>query len=155
MMKAVDTLEKTAKSGMIRLDEEAGGESKLQTIAKIDRTKYSGISDKIRRAVVVLTDNQKNHIIKRRGQEFFDKYSPWFKEIVEDPDFVFKDKAHKRTAIASKTIALDGKNINLIIRLAVEGDKPDLENSIITAIVENEKRYKQRLRNNIPLYKKG
>ena len=30
----------------------------------------------------------------------------------------------------------------------------ELENSIITAIKESDKRYRQRLRNNIPLYKK-
>lgn len=126
----------------------------MQTIGKIDKGKYIGISKHIRSDIVVLTDNQREHIIKRRGKQFFDLYSPFFREIAEDPDFVFADRAHEHTAIASKTVSLDGKNIHLIIRLAVEGEKEDLENSIITVIVENDRRYQQRLRNNIPLYKK-
>ena len=49
---------------------------------------------------------------------------------------------------------MDGKNINLVVRLAAAGDTEGLESSIITAIVENDRRYRQRLRNNIPLYKR-
>ena len=126
----------------------------MQTIGKIDKKKYIGISKHIRSGIVVLTDNQREHIIKRRGKPFFDLYSPFFGEIAEDPDFVFEDKAHDNTAIASKTISLDGKNIHLVIRLAVEGEEEGLENSIITVIMENDRRYQQRLRNNTPLYKR-
>lgn len=93
------------------------------------------------------------HIIQRRGQDFFDKYKEFFKEIAENPDYIFRDKAHPNTAIACKTISLEGKNVHLVIRLAVEGDDPGRENSIITALVENDKRYAQRIRNNQPLYK--
>lgn len=126
----------------------------MQRIGKIDREKYKGVSFEIRSEIVILTEKQKNHIIKRRGQGFFDQYSPTFQEIVEDPDFIFEDKTHERTAIASKTVSFEGKNINLVIRLALEDDEEGLENSIITAIVESDKRYAQRKRNNIALYKK-
>ena len=51
-------------------------------------------------------------------------------------------------------IISDGTNIHLVIRLALVEDEDGMENSIITAIVEGEKRYRQRLRNKIPLYKK-
>ena len=56
--------------------------------------------------------------------------------------------------MVAKTLEMDGTNIHLVIRLAVETDEEGMENSIITAIVENEKRYNQRLRNNTPLYKR-
>ena len=56
--------------------------------------------------------------------------------------------------IASKTVSLERRNIHLVIRLAVENDEQGLENSIITAMVENERRYRQRLRNHPALYKK-
>ena len=107
-----------------------------------------------RSGVVVLTDNQREHIIARRGQLFYDCYSPFFREAAEDPDYIFRDKAHENTAIASKTISSGGKHINLVIRLAVAGDREGLENSIITAIIENDRRYRQRLKNNFALYKK-
>lgn len=126
----------------------------MQTIGKLDKKKYCGVSSEIRSDKVILTDHQKEHIINRRGRDFFDRYSPFFQEIAEDPDYIFKDKAHHHTAIASKTISLDGRNINLVIRLAVAGDDAGLENSIITAIAENERRYQQRLRNNLALYKR-
>lgn len=126
----------------------------MEQIAWIDRKKYSVICSCIRSSAVVLTENQREHIIKRRGKEFFDRYSPFFREIAEDPDYIFEDKGHEHTAIASKTIVADGKHINLVIRLALEGDETELENSIITAILESNKRYRQRLRNNIALYKK-
>lgn len=127
----------------------------VQHIADIDIEKYAAISeDEIRSRTVVLTDNQKQHIIDRRGWEFFEKYAPFFPAIAEDPDYIFKDPHHINTAIVSKTLSVNGKNINLVIKLAVAGDDSTLENSIITAIVENTKRYAQRLRNNTPLYKR-
>ena len=126
----------------------------MERIAYIDIQKYAGVSGMIRTGTVVLTNRQKQHIISRRGQDFFDKYGGFFREVAEDPDYIFKDKAHDNTAIASKTISLDGGHVNLVIRLAVEGDEKGLENFIITAIAENDKRYRQRLRNNVPLYRR-
>lgn len=138
------------------MEKMSGGVVGVQTVGKIDISKYSlAASQPIRTETVVLTDHQREHIIKRRGQDFFDKYSPYFKEIAENPDYIFKDNSHDNTAIACKTITEGGKNVHLVIRLAVVGDDPGLENSIITAIIEGDKRYRQRLRNNIPLYKKG
>ena len=126
----------------------------MERIGYIDVRKYQGVSPCIRSGVVVLTDNQREHIIARRGQLFYDCYSPFFREAAEDPDYIFRDKAHENTAIASKTISSGGKHINLVIRLAVAGDREGLENSIITAIIENDRRYRQRLKNNFALYKK-
>jgi len=126
----------------------------VQVLGKIDRNQYRSISPEIRRDIVVLTEKQKQHIIARRGEEFFDQYSPYFQEIFENPDFIFEDRAHVRTAIASKTLLIDGTHINLVIRLALQDDEEQLENSIITAIVENDKRYRQRIRNNLAIYKR-
>lgn len=127
----------------------------MWTIGKIDIEKYRVISNAIRTDTLVLTDKQRQHIISRRGQAFFDRCSPYFQEIAEDPDYIFADTAHENTAIASKTLRINGETVNLVIRLAVETDEEGLLNSIITAIAEGEKRYQQRLRNNFPLYKKG
>ncbi|HIT85918.1 MAG TPA: hypothetical protein IAA60_08480 [Candidatus Ornithomonoglobus intestinigallinarum] len=102
---------------------------------------------------VVLTENRIHHIIERRGLEFYNKYKPEFKNIIENPDYIFKDiKAD--TVLASKSVDSDGKNVNIVLRLAVEGDDPCYKNSIITAIKENEKRFLQRLRNGVILYKR-
>ena len=122
-------------------------------IAKLDVQRYSCVAEHIRSSDVILTEKQKEHIIERRGKEFYDKYSPYFKEIIENPDYIFKDKKFENTAIASKTISLNSKNISVVVRIAVEGDEPWRKSSGITVMCENEKRYKQRVRNNIILYK--
>ncbi len=123
-------------------------------IAKLDAQRYSCVAENIRSGDVILTENRKEHIIERRGKEFYDIYSPYFKEIIENPDYIFKDKKFENTAIASKTISLNSKNISIVVRIAVEGDEPGLKNSVITVMCENEKRYRQRVRNNIILYKR-
>lgn len=123
-------------------------------IAKLDVQRYSCVAEHIRSSDVILTEKQKEHIIERRGKEFYDKYSPYFKEIIENPDYIFKDKKYENTAIASKTISLNSKNISVVVRIAVEGDEPWRKSSVITVMRENEKRYRQRVRNNIILYKR-
>ena len=121
-------------------------------IAKLDVQRYSCVAEHIRSSDVILTEKQKEHIIERRGKEFYDKYSPYFKEIIENPDYIFKDKKFENTAIASKTISLNSKNISVVVRIAVEGDEPWRKSSVITVMCENEKRYRQRVRNNIKYY---
>ena len=123
-------------------------------IAKLDVQRYSCVAEHIRSSDVILTEKQKEHIIERRGKEFYDKYSPYFKEIIENPDYIFKDKKYENTAIASKTISLNSKNISVVVRIAVEGDEPWRKSSVIIVMCENEKRYRQRVRNNIILYKR-
>lgn len=123
-------------------------------IAKLDAQRYSCVAKHIRSSYVILTEKQKEHIIERRGKEFYDKYSPYFKEIIENPDYIFKDKKFENTAIASKTVSLNSKNISVVVRIAVEGDEPWRKSSVITVMCENAKRYRQRVRNNIILYKR-
>ena len=147
-------VENAADSATMKEKMSKGGVN-VQTIGKIDIHKYETAADGvIRSEKLVLTENQKEHIIKRRGQEFYDKFSRYFADIAIDPDYIFEDEAHKNTALASKTITSEGKNVHLVIKLALVGDEEGIENSIITAIVEGDKRYQQRLRNKKPLYKK-
>jgi len=133
---------------------EANEERVVQHIARIDLTKYRAVSADVTTDRLVLTENQRKHIIDRRGAAFFEAFFPYFQEIAENPDYIFCDRRHENTAIASKTLELNGRHVNLVIRLAVASDDGK-ENSIITAIAENDKRYAQRLRNNEPLYKRA
>lgn len=127
----------------------------MHIIGRIDIEKYQGVTEKrIITDQVVLTDNRIQHIIERRGQEFYDEYKDRFADIVENPDYVFNDK-NKNTAIAAKTFSYNSKTVNVVIKIVVEGDNPEYKNSIITAIIENDKRFAQRLRNNNPIYRCG
>ena len=125
----------------------------MHYIGRINKNFFQGITkNKIITDEVIITDNRIQHIIERRGKDFYEQYSMYFSDIIENPDYIFKDKA-ENTAIVSKTIVHNGDNINLIIRIIVEGENEKFKNSIITAIKENDKRFKQRLRNNNPIYK--
>lgn len=128
-------------------------EKDIVSVTQIDKERYRQISENILSDEVVLTPKCKEHIIARRGKEFFDKYSPHFKEIIDNPDFIFKD-SKLATALVARKFVEDGKYINIVLRLVVQGDNPEYKNSIITAIGENEKRFEQRLRNSEYIYKK-
>ena len=126
----------------------------VHRVGKIDLEMYAEVATgSIMTDEVIITDNRIEHIIERRGERFYNTVKEYFSEIVSDPDYIFKDD-RKNTAIASKSYVYNEKTINIVLRLAVEGDDPSYKNSIITAIGENERRFAQRLRNNNPVYKK-
>ncbi|MBQ7864049.1 MAG: hypothetical protein IJ420_03800 [Lachnospiraceae bacterium] len=121
-------------------------------VGKLNREIFRCISEDIHTDEVIITENQVNHIIERRGEEFYIKYFSIFKTIIEEPDYIFRD--NENTALVCKRIEEDGKVINLVVRLVLPMDEPEYKNSIITAIYESEKRFQQRLRNNVALYKR-
>ncbi|HIR76932.1 MAG TPA: hypothetical protein IAB97_08515 [Candidatus Choladousia intestinipullorum] len=94
----------------------------VHIVGRIDREIYKCITEDIVTDEVIITDERIEHIIDRRGKEFYEKYGDKF--------------------------------INIALRLVVSTDNPEYKNSIITAIGESMKRFRQRLRNNEPFYKK-
>ena len=94
----------------------------MRFIGKIDIELYSRCAcSRIITDEVVLTPNRAQHIIERRGQEFYDRYCDLFGVIVSDPDYVFQD-SKKNTALVSKMFVENGEAVNIVLRLAVEGD---------------------------------
>lgn len=153
-MRVWGSLTKDGSGGMINKAKSATEVQDVHYIGKIDRNIYQrAATGKVLSDDVVITDNRIQHIIERRGQEFYDKYKNVFAEIISDPDYIFKDKM-LNTAIAAKTFIEDDMSINIVVRLIVEGENISYKNSIITAIKESDKRFKQRLRNNTLLYRK-
>lgn len=150
----ITVIDKSGNSGIIKENPQGSVKTELHSIGIIDIDKYKNVTDKkIITNEVIITDNRIEHIIQRRGQSFYDEYHEYFGQIVKDPDYIFKD-IKEDTAIVSKSFLHKGKVINLVLRLTVEGDDPTFKNSIITAIGESDKRFAQRLRNNVPIYKK-
>ncbi len=132
--------------GMVKKD--------VHNVGIIDIDKYKDVTNKkILSDEVIITNNRIDHIIERRGQQFYDEFHDYFAEIVKDPDYIFKDN-NVDTAIVSKTFVHKRKTVNIVLKLVVESENPNYKNSIITAIGENEKRFAQRLRNSTLVYKK-
>ena len=124
----------------------------MHFLGKIDRELYKCITDKISTDKVILTNERIKHIISRRGQNFYNRYKKEFIFILQNPDYIFYDKIN--TALVCKRLSIENKYINIVIRFAVSTESSTYKNSIITVIEESEKRFQQRLRNHIPLYKK-
>lgn len=119
----------------------------VHSICKIDLDLYKSIARDIITDEVIITDERIQHIIDRRGQEFYNRYGDKFMEILQDPDYIFEDK--QNTALVCKQFLVDDKYVNLALRLVVSTDNPKYKNSIITAVGESSKRFQQRLRNNV------
>ena len=126
--------------------------NKVHFIGKINRDIYQCVDVDLVTDEVIITNKQIQHIMDRRGKEFYDCYGNKFLQILKDPDYIFKDREH--TALVCKAFMKKSKYINLVLRLVVSSDDPQYKNSIITAIGESKKRFEQRLRNHDVLYKK-
>ena len=126
----------------------------MQYIGKINTEYFKKISDNIYHEVI-LTDKQREHIIKRYP-EVLEKYEKYFTEIIEYPDYILKDKTRDYTALLLKTIEKSETRgtVNLVIRLAVEGDNLGNKNSIITCIPIGENGLKTYKKNGDIIWKK-
>ena len=119
----------------------------MHIVGKINREIYKCITDDIVTDEVIITDERIHRIIDRRGKEFYEKYGDKFISILQEPDFIFKDK--ENTALVCKEFEINNKYVNLVLRLVVSTDNPEYKNSIITAVGESMKRFEQRLRNKL------
>lgn len=150
---AAQTLTTVGDSGIIKGNDNRTAVDDLHYIGKIDLNIFKCVTEDITTDEVIITDERMEHIIDRRGQEFYDKYHRLFGTILSDPDYIFKDDS-PNTAIVCKQFVEHEKTVNIVLRLAVEGDNPNYKNSILTVIGENNRRFEQRLRNNNPIYVK-
>ena len=129
---------------------------KSQYIGKIDIKLFYNISNKILTDEVILTKKQKEHMEKRHPG-ILQRYEKYFIEIIEKPDYILKDNIRENTALILKTIYDQvGKilgTVNLVLRLAVEGDSEENKNSIITCIPIGKNRLKSYKNNGKIVYK--
>lgn len=88
--------------------------SDVHTVGKIDQGRYSSIEKNIRTEEVIITDERIQHIRKRRGDAFYEKYNGMFAEILQDPDYIFKE-TREHTALVCKKMIQDKKYVNLAL----------------------------------------
>ena len=131
----------------------------MQYIGRININLFEEISKNILTDEVVLTEKQREHI-KQRHPEILEKYEKYFTEIIEEPDYILKDNTRENTALILKTIEEKNRSeqvigsVNLVLRLAVEGDDINNKNSIITCIPIGKGRLKSYKNNGKIIYSK-
>ena len=128
------------------------GDKPLQYIGKIDKDKFKLISNDITTSEVILTDKQVEHI-KNRHPNDYEQYFKYFKDIVENPDYIIRDEK-PNTGFLLKEFIEENTRFQLILRLHTSEDNPKYKNSIITFLKVSEKKYKQYLRNKEIVWKK-
>ena len=112
----------------------------VQFIGKLDREKFKAITDDITTDEVILTSKQVVHI-KERHPNDYEEYFGYFKEIVENPDYIIRDKQPNTTFILKEIVEKD-KRFQLILRLHTSEDNEEYKNSIITFFNISENKYK-------------
>ncbi|MCM1544338.1 MAG: hypothetical protein NC110_03470 [Ruminococcus sp.] len=91
--------------------------------------------------------------MKERHPNDYEFYSKCLTDAIEEPDYILEDNL-PNTAFILKSIGIEDKNAQLILRLVTSYDSPELKNSIITFLVVSDKKWNKYLRNKKVLYKK-
>lgn len=126
-------------------------EEKLQAyiIGKIDKNRYKDITNNITTKDVVLLPKQIEHI-KERHKGVYDKYKNEITNILNNPDYIFKDPKHENTALLIKKYK---NNIEIVLKLNTD-TKNNFKNSIITMWEIKDKRLERYKETHKIIYKK-
>ena len=112
---------------------------------------YNRVVPVIKTCHVIITDKQLIHI-RERHPDISETVMERLAEIIQEPDYIIAtEKLY--TANVLKRIEYNGKSYQLVLRIYTDGDPDGFQNSIITFMSVNEKRYQQYLRNRRILYK--
>ena len=113
---------------------------------------YNRVVPVIKTCHVIITDKQLIHI-RERHPDISETVMERLAEIIQEPDYIIAtEKLY--TANVLKRIECNGKSYQLVLRIYTDGDPDGFQNSIITFMSVNEKRYQQYLRNCRILYKR-
>ena len=123
----------------------------MHIIGKINVEKYKCVADDIITDEVIITDKQIQHI-KDRHPNDYERFYTYFKEIIEDPDYIIEANK-KYTALLLKEITENTTQFKTVLRLATSNDDPEFKNSIITFMKINDKEWNRLLKNKKILYK--
>lgn len=99
---------------------------------------------------VIITEEQLLHI-RERHPEAYEDVKRYVKDILDDPDYIFRDK-HPNTGLIIKKI--EEENSLLVLKVTTADDKKEYKNSIITSWKITEKRLNNYLRNKEIIYKR-
>ena len=101
---------------------------------------------------VIITDKQLEHICERHP-DISATVMEQLTEIIHAPDYIIETDM-PYTANILKHLEINGKGYQLVLRIRTDADPEDFQNSVITFMSVNEKRYRQYLRNRKILYKR-
>lgn len=124
----------------------------IYSLGTLDWNIYDKISSDHITDEVIITEEQVNHIRERHPEAYMDTIH-YVKEILDSPDYVFRDK-RPNTGLVVKRIRNNKENVLLVLKIVTSVDEKNYKNSIITSWKVTEKRLNNYLRNKEIVYKK-
>lgn len=124
----------------------------MSFICNLDLNIYKVITTSIVTTQVIITDRQLEHI-RERHPDISESVIEQLEKIISSPDYIIETDMPS-TANILKHLEINGKGYQLILRIKTDSDPVEFQNSIITLMSVNEKRYRQYLRNRKILYKR-
>ena len=124
----------------------------MNFICDLDPSIYKVITTLITTTQVIITDRQLEHI-RERHPDISETVMEQLEKIISSPDYIIETDM-PNTANILKHLEINGKGYQLILRIKTDSDPAEFQNSIITLMSVNEKRYRQYLRNRRILYKR-
>ena len=143
---------KQSEHAILETSNKIGVNPDVNFICDLDPNIYNTVSSEVTTSHVIITDKQLEHI-RERHPDISETVMEQLEQIIRFPDYIIEtDKPN--TANILKHLEINGKGYQLILRIRTNKDPQDFQNSIITFMSVNEKRYQQYLRNRKILYKR-
>mgnify|MGYP003544768900 FL=1 len=144
------------KSNQVRIGDGVIANEKnvvIHSLGTLDWNIYDCISNNHIADEVIITEEQMMHIRERHPEAYIDTMH-YVREILDDPDYIFRDN-HPNTGLVVKKIQNDEKSSLLALKIITSDDNKDYKNSVITSWKITEKRLNNYLRNKDVIYKKA
>ena len=126
--------------------------SGIHSLGKLNFEIYSCITTDFITDEVIITEEQLSHIREKHPEAYQDTLL-YVKDVLDDPDYIFKDKK-ENSGIVVKKIINEEEHSLLVIKIITSKDNKDYKNSVITGWKITEKRLNNYIRNKNIIYKK-
>lgn len=141
-----------AASAILDTSNKIGVNPDVNYICDLNPEIYKAAVSTITTRHVIITDKQLDHI-RERHPDISATVMEQLTEIIHTPDYIIETDM-PYTANILKHLEINGKGYQLVLRIRTDTDPEEFQNSVITFMSVNEKRYRQYLRNRKILYKR-
>lgn len=147
---ALERYANPAASGILDTSNRIGVNPDVNYICDLNPEIYKAAVPTITTEHVIITDKQLEHI-RERHPDISATVMEQLTEIIHAPDYIIETDM-PYTANILKHLEINGKGYQLVLRIRTDSDPEEFQNSVITFMSVNEKRYRQYLRNRKILY---
>lgn len=147
---ALERYTNPAASGILDPSNRIGVNPDVNYICDLNPEIYKAAVPTITTEHVIITDKQLEHI-RERHPDISATVMEQLTEIIHAPDYIIETDM-PYTANILKHLEINGKGYQLVLRIRTDSDPEEFQNSVITFMSVNEKRYRQYLRNRKILY---